>query len=402
MKNKSIKVVLLLLIFFQLVKGQGYWTQKANFPAGPRMEATSFAINGKGYVSCGIGTFSDYNDLWEYDPASDSWTQKADLPGVPRSSPISFVINNKAYVGTGYPALSDLWEYDPQSDSWTQKSSLPGAGRRKAMSFTVLNKGFVYGGYNTSALNDLWEYDPITDLWTQKNNGPGQARCWGVSFVLNDTAYVGGGESNNLQEIYDMWKYDAGNDQWSQVTQYPNHRSLGPAAFAIGNYAYTGISYNTGWSYNTDDSLWQYIPQGNYWFRLSHFPSASRYSSISFSMGGKGYVGLGKYYLNSGSDSTFYDFWEYSPDSSTGVDDFNLQKSSVNIFPNPFNEKLGFATGSSEQWEVILYDNTSRKILQQDFSKSIFLNTTRLENGIYLYEVRNQNGLIKAGKVVKE
>jgi hypothetical protein len=40
--------------------------------------------------------------------------------------------------------------------------------------------------------------------------------------------------------------------------------------------------------------------------------------------------------------------------------------------------------------------------LQQTFTNSISLNTESFSKGVYLYEVRNKNGVIKNGKLVKE
>lgn len=51
---------------------------------------------------------------------------------------------------------------------------------------------------------------------------------------------------------------------------------------------------------------------------------------------------------------------------------------------------------------IIIYDIASREILKQRFTSSTTLNTANFSKGIYFYEVRNGNGVIKKGKVVKE
>ena len=48
------------------------------------------------------------------------------------------------------------------------------------------------------------------------------------------------------------------------------------------------------------------------------------------------------------------------------------------------------------------HDIASRKLLQQKFTNAVSLNTEQLAKGVYLYEVRNKNGVIKKGKVVKD
>jgi hypothetical protein len=74
----------------------------------------------------------------------------------------------------------------------------------------------------------------------------------------------------------------------------------------------------------------------------------------------------------------------------------------LNIYPNPLFDKLNVTLNNNEPSEIILYDIASRKLLQRKFINSVSLNTEQLAKGIYLYEVRNKNGVIKKGKVVKE
>ncbi len=80
----------------------------------------------------------------------------------------------------------------------------------------------------------------------------------------------------------------------------------------------------------------------------------------------------------------------------------NETQSDVNIFPNPFRDKINFVTKRNELLEVFVYDITARNILQQTFTNSTILNVEALEKGIYIYEVRNKNEVIQNGTVVKE
>lgn len=72
------------------------------------------------------------------------------------------------------------------------------------------------------------------------------------------------------------------------------------------------------------------------------------------------------------------------------------------LFPNPFTDKINITVKRNELVEVSLYDVTSRKIVNQSFTNSTSINTEQLSKGIYIYEVRNKNGVIKKGKVVKD
>jgi hypothetical protein len=85
----------------------------------------------------------------------------------------------------------------------------------------------------------------------------------------------------------------------------------------------------------------------------------------------------------------------------TGIGE-QIKNSSATIYPNPFTTQLNIKLASNERAQLILYDIASRKLLQQAFTNSVSINTTPLESGIYFYEVRNKNGAVQKGKVVKQ
>jgi len=73
-----------------------------------------------------------------------------------------------------------------------------------------------------------------------------------------------------------------------------------------------------------------------------------------------------------------------------------------NVYPNPLNDKLNISTNNNGLSEIILYDMSLRILLRHEFMNSITLNIGQLAKGVYLYQVRNKNGVIKKGKVVKD
>jgi N-acetylneuraminic acid mutarotase len=154
---------------------------------------------------------SGTNDWWQYDPVNDSWTQKASIPGSPRAGAASFTATStlgvtKIYVCAGGNSVdvdgginlyNDLWEYNPSSDSWRQRASLPGSARAFPVGITAISSGIVGTGFiNPSqygALNDCWEYFQSSNTWQQLPNIPGQR--WGaMGFALGNTIYIGTGE----------------------------------------------------------------------------------------------------------------------------------------------------------------------------------------------------------------
>ncbi len=72
------------------------------------------------------------------------------------------------------------------------------------------------------------------------------------------------------------------------------------------------------------------------------------------------------------------------------------------MYPNPFANDLKVECLNCGQAEISIYDVTSRKIFQQGFTNVVTLRLPQLTAGIYLYEIRSENKLIKTGKVVKE
>jgi hypothetical protein len=87
--------------------------------------------------------------------------------------------------------------------------------------------------------------------------------------------------------------------------------------------------------------------------------------------------------------------------STVGINEIPNKEELV-LFPNPFSDKLTISSKTNEPKEITLIDITSRKLLQQQFTNSITLNTSHLSKGIYIYELRNKNTVIKKGKVVKD
>jgi hypothetical protein len=81
---------------------------------------------------------------------------------------------------------------------------------------------------------------------------------------------------------------------------------------------------------------------------------------------------------------------------------FNISSLNSIVYPNPCLNELNIRIDSDEKYEVIIFDLMSKKLLQHTFSVKITLNTETLAKGIYLYEIREKNIVVKKGKVVRE
>lgn len=212
-----------------------------------RYLACGFSIHDKGYITLGQGLGSAFmNDLWEYDKVTDSWTQKADFPGGPRRGATSFVIDGIAYVGTGENAqglCQDFYAYDPQMDEWTPIADFPGGARRQAVGFELQGYGWLATGDAGTLQKDLWSYNVVTDVWQQKADLPGVPRLGAVAWSNSPSAYIATGESATGVFLDDVWQYNYYQNAWNQTASMWGGRS-NACSFVIGGTAYVGGGYN--------------------------------------------------------------------------------------------------------------------------------------------------------------
>jgi N-acetylneuraminic acid mutarotase len=293
----------------------GTWTEMARLPLGPNAAAgrrlgVGFAIGSYGYMGLGDDGNSDYSDLYQYDPGSNSWTKKSSL-GYSLNSLVSMVLGDKAYLGIGERAdldadIAQFFEYDPSTDTWTEKGDFPGMARETAFSFSIGGLGYVALGYNrTSSANlyDVWQYDPSTDVWTQKANFPGTSGnnypVLGTAFSPdNKVAYVVGGANSNLSTKV-VWRYDPASDSWTQMHNLPADEMLYPSSMVV-----NGTAYVLGGG----QECWKYDQASDSWTQLAFY--GYRLAGSTFSINGKGYFGMGK---DQFAILQYVDLWQFTP-----------------------------------------------------------------------------------------
>lgn len=225
------------------------WEAKAPIP-GERRLAAAFAINGKGYVACGlVQTSTMLADLLEYDPVADAWTQRAPLPDAARYSAAAFAVGGKGYIvggnqgGANGPYSTDTWAYDPTSNAWSELAPIPGQTLFAASGFTAEGKGYVLGGRlaDQTFSNALWQYDPVTNSWQARAALPGIPRTYSYSWSLDYHGLIMAGDNLQGQQLNDLWRYLPSADSWTSFTPYTGGGTWGGAAFAIGGRVYAGF-----------------------------------------------------------------------------------------------------------------------------------------------------------------
>jgi hypothetical protein len=286
----------------------GTWVQKADMPdpnpPNGRGLGIGFSIGNKGFMGMGTDNGSDYDDLYAYDPSTDSWTKKSSL-GIGLEQLVCMVINNKAYVGIGESRqlaanTNQFFEYDPQADSWTRKADFPGTLRRGAFGLAIGNMGYLGFGYDqgAAALNDFWQYDPASDTWIKKSNFPGNVIPASVfGFTLDNTTGYIGTIGNYDPLLTNFWQYLPTTDTWTQKNNFPGQGFYNPSSMVI-----NGNGYVMGGIEN-----WLYNPATDSWTQKAFF--GERIGGSTFVIGGYGYFGLG-----SGIPGFQHsDLWRFSP-----------------------------------------------------------------------------------------
>ena len=383
-----------LFISSQLAMAQATdaWYQKADFAGTGREVPVSFSVNGKGYIGMGDDGSNPLADVWEYNPASNSWIQKASFPDTPRFEAFVFTIGSKAYIGGGFnPVLNknykDLWEFDPAANTWTRKADFGGLPVRTATGFAINGMGYVCTGSDSTGWStDLWQYNPGTNSWAKKADFPGTGRIGGTAFSIGSIAYFGTGFDSLSVENNDFWAYNSGTNSWAQKMAFPGNGRRNAAAFAIGNTGYLGVGnqwvpnlfyYNDFYSYNTGSDMWT---------RVTDYTGWGRGGAGFFSIGNYGYVGAGIF-----NGTIENDFWQYSPNGSTGVND--LSAADFTMYPSPANDFIFIKSTGIQPQQVTIYDVSGKRILDTAFSERIDI--VSLASGMYYVEVKSETGVVR-------
>ncbi|MDI1354940.1 MAG: T9SS type A sorting domain-containing protein [bacterium] len=230
----------------------------------------------------------------------------------------SFTIANCAYVLTGGVINSwsnNFWKYNTSTQVWTPLAAFPGGARTGAIAFTIDGKGYCGFGYDGSSyLNDLWKYDTITQWSLVPVTTPYPPTLnAAVGFSIGKKGFVGTGFSPSLGgETGVFWEWNSVNNTWAQRQSLPGGiKKYIASAFTIGSKGYIGLG-SDGISGPTQ-SFYSWDTVTTSWTSLPPFPGLARSGATAFSIGTKGYVGSG----TSGNPNVGYtDFFEWDPISN--------------------------------------------------------------------------------------
>ncbi len=226
------------------------WFQKASGPHYRDWHSAA-VMNGKMYICGGYyydsesSSYKYLNDLWEYNPATNTWVPKADSPYSFKGCP-AVAVNGAMYV---FGIEDNILVYHLAADTWTEIPTTKSFGAKSAVEIG----GKIYIQYDGSR-DHIWEYDPMTNVWTQKKN------CYGMSdhsaVAVDGRLYAHGGRTSCLEYTqWWTWEYNPETDTWTQKTggEFPREYH---SAVAINGKMYIFGGYNSSSSYRND--LWEY------------------------------------------------------------------------------------------------------------------------------------------------
>jgi len=108
-------------------------------------------------------------------------------------------------------------------------------------------------------------------------------------------------------------------DTWTQKANFGGSVRNGATAFSIGSKGYMGLGSYSETSIIYYKDFWEYDPQNNAWTQKADFGGSARTLATGFSIGNKGYIGTGE-----AVDGFKKDFLEYDPDVNSWIQKANF------------------------------------------------------------------------------
>lgn len=407
-------LVAIHILIFTPCSLMAQWTSVTAPPDSFRTDHSfGFAIDSTGYLLGGQTEDGFSAAFYSYSPDQDEWTQLPDFPGGTRGYGIGDVWENKAYFGFGLGIRpdsieaiqqNDLWVFDPSTNTWTELSPCPCLPRLHPA--FVTHKGNIYVGLGSAAgvgnLDDWWAYNIATDTWTQKTFFPSHTRHHPYQFAIGDHVYTGFGHGSVEPKIYDTWyQYDPENDSWLQVASIP-----GEARVAGTQFSHNGFGYVLSGDGDDHDSMetgefWRYDANADQWDELPPHPGTSRWAPASFIIDHEIYI-INGYSFGEYQDEAYkYDLG----DPSTNTADLSEKDINLNVYPNPFIDEL------SIQWDGLDFPNGAVIRLLDLYGRIVYHTTTNssdtqvlfpdLNPGLYSLEVLSNDTYSASRMVMK-
>ncbi|MCK8496065.1 hypothetical protein M0L20_29635 [Spirosoma sp. RP8] len=155
------------------------------------------------------------------------------------------------------------------------------------------------------------------EYWKQITDFPGSPKDGSTpaTMTLNGKAYIGLGSLLDFSGVRydDFWEYDPSTNKWTKKANFPGGNRNKMASFSIGGKGYVGMGSP---DYGTiDKGFWEYNPSTDKWTKMKDFPGERREVSYYFTIANRGYIGI--YTIDSDSGKTINQLWEYNPSNDS-------------------------------------------------------------------------------------
>lgn len=426
---------------------------------GPRQGAATWHDNaGNLYLFGGLGNgsnavYGSLNDLWRYNISTNSWTwingssvvNQNGIYGTLNTPSVSNRPGGRAYTsswkdasgnfwilgGDGYDAqipaksfLNDLWEYDINNNWWTWRggstqltqagaygtagvpstTNMPGARESGYTWIDAVGNFWLLGGegvpsasLTTGQLNDLWKYNKTTGTWVwlkgtsvinqpgtygnvtvpNFNNRPG-GRSSGATWIdANNNLWLFGGKGlgtgATTDIVSDVWRYT--NCFISPITMTITAKDSVICAGETTSLTVTG-SNNYLWSVNS-------VTINN----IAISPNVTTVYSVS---------------TIDANGCTYVAAFTEVVDACQNIANQNPE-TEFKIFPIPAQANLLLKFGSTYAGkQLLIRDLQGQVILVHTLGKDSDKLTLDIAKGLYFYEIRENETILKSGKIIKE
>jgi Kelch motif len=170
----------------------------------------------------GNSTGGYYNDLWRWNPATQTWTQLANMPTAKQNIQGAYW-NGKIYVPGGFNGahITENAIYDIATNTWTTGAPLPAAQTGANVAFS--NKVYNFGG-NPGPQNTVTIYDIATNTWSNGAAMP-VAITYGRAAVAGFApfAYYAGGITTVT--VNTLYRYDFAANTWATMAPLQTART---------------------------------------------------------------------------------------------------------------------------------------------------------------------------------
>jgi hypothetical protein len=257
------------------------WTTNSPIPVTGGLAQTTVVADDSGRVysiggGTGTGPDSRINQLWSYDPGSDTYTQLADLPITPGAAHYGSAVQMGGFIYVfggvvGPPGTVEVSNrtliYDIANDVWMNGANMPDVRFGSAVC-AVNGRIFVAGGGSAVIETSLWEYDVANDAFITAGLAPlpdglPTYRIHAVGLDASNSCHVFAGAFDGALNL----RYDVDANTWTFRQPMPVGVT-DPGAVTDGT-----LIYVTGGPAGVNGRLQIYDPDANTWSMGPNMPS---------------------------------------------------------------------------------------------------------------------------------